>query len=264
MIKKVLTIAGSDSGGCAGIQADIKSISANGGFATSVITAATSQNTLGVTYFENLSLKSIETQIDAVLSDIGTDAIKTGMLASTDIISLVAKMIRKYSLTKYVLDPVMVAASGAVLIEDSAIDTIKKELLPLATVVTPNIAEAEILSGIKINSKEDIKEAAKIIYSYGSESILIKGGHLKSDKAVDILYNGSTYIEYSADWVETTNTHGTGCTYAAAIATYLAKDYTIDTAISAAKIYITEALKFGKNLSIGSGSGPVNHFYNMK
>ncbi len=263
MIKKVLTIAGSDSGGCAGIQADIKSISACGGFATSVITAITSQNTLGVTYIEELSLKSIETQLDAVLSDIGTDAVKTGMVASTDIIKLIAEKITQYKITNYVFDPVMVATSGDTLLKSDAIDSLKKYLLPLSMLITPNIPEAEILSNIKINSDETIKEAAKIIHSQGAKNVLIKGGHTEDKDSTDILYDGVNFKEFKDLRINTKNTHGTGCTYSAAIATYLARTDKLLDAIALAKTYITESLAFGMSMNIGSGSGPVNHFYRL-
>ena len=262
MIKKVLTIAGSDSGGCAGIQADIKSISACGGFATSVITAITSQNTLGVTYIEELSLKSIETQIDAVLSDIGADAVKTGMVASTDIIKLIAEKIAEYKIINYVFDPVMVATSGDTLLKSDATESLKKYLLPLSMLITPNIPEAEILSNIKINSVETIKEAAKIIHSQGAKNVLIKGGHADKDEySTDILYDGKTFKEFKDLRIDTTNTHGTGCTYSAAIATNLAREYNLYDAVSLSKKYITESLKYGVDMDIGAGSGPVNHFY---
>ncbi len=261
MIKKVLTIAGSDSGGCAGIQADIKSISACGGFATSVITAITSQNTLGVTYIEELSLKSIETQLDAVLSDIGTDAVKTGMVASTDIIKLIAEKITEYKITNYVFDPVMVATSGDTLLKSDAIESLKKYLLPLSMLITPNIPEAEILSNITINSDETIKEAAKIIHSQGAKNVLIKGGHADNKYSTDILYDGTTFKEFKDLRIDTKNTHGTGCTYSAAIATNIAREHNLYDAIALSKKYITESLKYGVDMNIGAGSGPVNHFY---
>lgn len=261
MIKKVLTIAGSDSGGCAGIQADIKSISACGGFATSVITAITSQNTLGVTYIEELSLKSIETQLDAVLSDIGADAVKTGMVASTDIIKLIATKIKEYEIINYVFDPVMVATSGDILLKNDAIDSLKKYLLPLSMLITPNIAEAEILSNITINSDKTIKKAAQIIHSHGAKNVLIKGGHTEDRYSTDIFYDGNSFIELKDLRINTKNTHGTGCTYSAAIATYLARTNNLLNAVTLSKTYITESLAFGMDMNIGSGSGPVNHFY---
>ena len=264
-LKRVLTIAGSDSGGGAGIQADIKSISANGCFAASVITAITAQNTLGVNAVEGLSIDIIEGQIDAVLSDIGADSIKIGMLHSAEVVRSVARMLRKYDIRNIVLDPVMVSTSGHKLIEDSAITVLKNDLMPLARVITPNIPEAEILLGEPIEKQGDLPDAARRLSEMYGVSVLLKAGHLVDDTLIDIFYNRETgeTVELSARRVDTRNTHGTGCTLSSALAAQLAKGLPLTEATRAAKHYINQAIVHGTNHVIGQGHGPVHHFYNL-
>ena len=260
---RVLTIAGSDSGGGAGIQADLKSISANGCFAASAITAITAQNTLGVNAVEGLSIDIIEGQIDAVLSDIGADSIKIGMLHSAEVVHCVARMLRKYEMTNVVLDPVMVSTSGHKLIEDSAIEVMKSELMPMARVITPNIPEAEILLGEAITEQGDLPGAARRLAEMYGVSVLLKAGHLVNDELIDIFYNHETdeVVQLSARRVDTCNTHGTGCTLSSAIAAQLAKGLPLTEAVRAAKSYINQAIIHGADRNIGHGHGPVAHFY---
>ena len=262
-LKKVLTIAGSDSGGGAGIQADIKSISANGCFAMSAITAITAQNTLGVNAVEGLSVGIIEGQIDAVLSDIGADSVKIGMLHSKGVVHCVARMLRKYGIKNIVLDPVMVSTSGHRLIEESAIEVLESELIPMARIVTPNIPEAEILLGETISKQDELPEAARRLAERLGVSVLLKAGHLVNDELIDILYNNETgeTIELSAPRVDTPNTHGTGCTLSSAIAAQLAKGLSVTEAVRAAKAYINATIIHGANYTIGHGHGPVAHFF---
>ena len=259
----VLTIAGSDSGGGAGIQADIKSISANGCFATSAITAITAQNTLGVNAVEGLSVDIVEGQIDAVLSDIGADSIKIGMLHSAEVVLAVARMLRKYNVPNVVLDPVMVSTSGHKLIEDSAIEVLCAELIPLARVITPNIPEAEILLGESIVTQEDLPAAARRLAETYGVSVLLKAGHLKNNELIDVFYNRETdeLVELSACRVDTRNTHGTGCTLSSAFAAQLAKGLSLTEAARVAKAYINKAILHGADYKIGHGHGPVSHFY---
>ena len=259
----VLTIAGSDSGGGAGIQADIKSISANGCFATSAITAITAQNTLGVNAVEGLSISIIEGQIEAVLSDIGADSIKIGMLHSIEVVRCVARMLRKYNIKDVVLDPVMVSTSGHKLIEDDAIELMRTELIPLARVITPNIPEAEILLGEPIERQGDLPAAARRLADMYDVSVLLKAGHLVDDELIDIFYNRETgeIIELSACRIDTPNTHGTGCTLSSAFAAQLAKGLSLTEAARAAKAYINAAIIHGASYIIGHGHGPVCHFY---
>ena len=262
---RVLTIAGSDSGGGAGIQADIKSISANGCFATSAITAITAQNTLGVNAVEGLSVDIVEGQIDAVLSDIGADSVKVGMLHSAEVVHCVARMLRKYDVTNIVLDPVMVSTSGHKLIEDSAIEVLRTELIPMTRVITPNIPEAEILLGESIGAQDDLPTAARRLSDKYGVSVLLKAGHLKNDELIDVFYNRETdeLVELSAYRVDTRNTHGTGCTLSSAFAAQLAKGLSLTEAVRAAKAYINDAIIHGANLIIGHGHGPVHHFYKL-
>ena len=259
----VLTIAGSDSGGGAGIQADIKSISANGCFATSAITAITAQNTLGVNAVEGLSIDIIEGQIDAVLSDIGADSVKIGMLHSTEVVRCVARMLRKYAITNVVLDPVMVSTSGHKLIEDSAIEVLKSELIPMVRVITPNIPEAEILLGEPISEQDDLPYAARRMAEMYGVSVLLKAGHLVGNELIDIFYNRETCetVELSARRIDTLNTHGTGCTLSSALAAQLAKRLSLTEAVRIAKTYINNAIIHGAHQNIGHGHGPVAHFY---
>jgi len=254
---KVLTVAGSDSGGGAGIQADLKTISALGGFGMTVITALTAQNTLGVQGVYEIPVDFIEKQFDSVASDIGVDAAKTGMLSSSDIIRAVAGKFRQYGIKKLVVDPVMVAKGGGALLREDARETLIRELLPLALVATPNIPEAEVLAGIRISGVDDMRDAALAIHRLGARHVVIKGGHL-SGEALDLLYDGKTFHPVSSPRVETQHTHGTGCTFASAIAMGLAEGRSVREAVTKAKIYVTEAIRFG--LAIGGGQGPTNHF----
>jgi hydroxymethylpyrimidine/phosphomethylpyrimidine kinase len=261
----VLTIAGSDSGGGAGIQADIKAISAMGCYAASAITAITVQNTVGVQAVHPVPLDILAGQIDAVLSDIGADAIKIGMLHSAEVVNLVAEKIEQYGIKNVVLDPVMVSTSGHRLIEETAIDSLKSRLMPLARVITPNIPEAEILCGKKIASEKEFAEVAKILSLDNTVSVLLKAGHLTGETLVDYFYNaedGSIALLPSKR-VNTRNTHGTGCTLSSAFAAALAKGETLTKAAQSAKQYIQQAIISGAEYQIGKGHGPVNHFWNL-
>ena len=259
----VLTIAGSDSGGGAGIQADIKAISAMGCFASSAITAITAQNTLGVDAVHPVPLDILAAQIDAVLSDIGTDAIKIGMLHSAEVVSLVADKIEQYGITNVVLDPVMVSTSGHKLIEDNAIEIMKNRLIPLARVITPNIPEAEILSGCTITAQQEFPQIATLLSHNNRTSVLLKAGHLNGDTLTDYFYNaedGSMTLLPSKR-VDTRNTHGTGCTLSSALAAALARGESLTEAAISAKRYIEQAIITGAKYDIGHGHGPVNHFF---
>ena len=257
----VLTIAGSDSGGGAGIQADIKTISALGCYAASAITAITVQNTLGVQAVHPVPLDILRGQIDAVLSDIGADAIKIGMLHSSEVVNLVAEMIEKYQIRNIVLDPVMVSTSGHRLIEEDAVEVIKTRLLPLARVITPNIPEAEILAGCKIAGEDEFEAIARRLSDNGNVSVLMKAGHLSGDSLVDYFYNAEddTITRLQSKRVQTKNTHGTGCTLSSAIAASLAKGKNLTDAAISAKRYIEQAIISGAEYEIGKGHGPVNH-----
>ena len=259
MIKQVLTIAGSDSGGGAGIQADLKAMSANGVYAMSVITAITAQNTEEVTDVFDLPLSIVAAQIDAIFDDFDVAAVKTGMLSSTDIIKTVVKLLKPQQVKNLVVDPVMVAKGGQALLKPDAIDTIKKDLFPLALLVTPNVYEAQQLSGIEITSLADARRAAKIIHQFGCANVLIKGGHLPSDRATDLLYDGRFFNIFKGEFIDTPHTHGTGCTFASAIAAHLARGKSVPDAVQTAKTYLTEAIRH--SLAIGHGKGPTNHFY---
>lgn len=254
-MKRILTIAGSDSGGGAGIQADLKAITLLGGYGMSVLTALTAQNTLGVQAIHEIPASFVGEQIDSVLTDIGVDAIKTGMLANTEIIEVVAKKIKQYGVKRVVVDPVMVAKGGDPLLRQEAIDHLIRKLIPLATVVTPNLPEASVLSGMKINSREGMKRAARQIFELGAKNVVVKGGHLKG-MAIDLLYDGKHYFEIEGRRVETKNTHGTGCTFASALATCLAKGESILDSVRHAKTFITLAIQH--SLSLGHGTGPTN------
>lgn len=252
---RALTIAGVDSGGGAGIAADLKTFAALGVHGMSVVTSVTAQNTLTVTAIHDLPTGMVKAQIEAVLEDIGVDAAKTGMLHTPEIIEAVAEEIRKYGFPT-VVDPVMVAKSGATLLEPDAVETLKNRLLPLAKVVTPNIPEAEVLSGLKIKSWREAADAAMKISSYGPAAVVIKGGHLQGDVSVDLLYMDGKLRRFEADRVITDTTHGTGCSFSAAITAELAKGKNILESVESAKRLITDAVMFG--LKIGGGHGPVN------
>jgi hydroxymethylpyrimidine/phosphomethylpyrimidine kinase len=261
-MKQVLTIAGSDSGGGAGIQADIKAMSANGVFAMSAITAITAQNTEEVTDVFELPLSIIAAQIDAVFDDFDVAAVKTGMLSSAEIVKVVAKLLKPQNVTNLAVDPVMIAKSGHRLLKPDAVEALMHELIPLALVVTPNIHEAQQLSGIEIKTLNDARRAAKIIHRLGCRHVLIKGGHLLEEQATDLLYDGRFFELFKSDFIDTPHTHGTGCTFASAIAAHLALGKPLTQAVTAAKAYLTEAIRHG--LSIGHGKGPTDHFYFLK
>ena len=256
-VPTAMTIAGSDSGAGAGIQADLKTFAALGVYGTSVITAITAQNTMGVTGIHEIPVEMVAAQIEAVISDIGADAIKTGMLPSTEIIETVARELNHFRATKLVVDPVMVAKSGDRLLREDAVDALRRSMLPIATVVTPNIPEAETLASMRIESAEDARRAAKKIVGMGAKAVVIKGGHLQGSP-VDILYDGREYREFDAPRIDTRNTHGTGCTFASAIAAGLAKGLDVADAVALAKGYVTEAITH--SLDVGQGHGPLNHF----
>ena len=261
---RVLSIAGSDSGGGAGIQADIKTISAMGCYATSAITAITVQNTLGVQAVHPVPVDILESQIDAVLSDIGTDAIKIGMLHSAEAANIVANMIAKYRINNVVLDPVMVSTSGHRLAEENAITVIKNRLMPLSRVITPNIPEAEILAGCKIEGEKDFEKVARLLSHHSGVSVLLKAGHLDGKYLVDYFYNAenNTITKLPSKRVETPNTHGTGCTLSSALAAAIARGEDLTTAALSAKRYIEQAIISGAEYKIGNGYGPVNHGFN--
>jgi hydroxymethylpyrimidine/phosphomethylpyrimidine kinase len=260
---KVLTIAGSDSGGGAGIQADLKTFSAIGCYGMSVITALTAQNTRGVTAIHAVPPSFAVQQIDAVLSDIGADAVKIGMLYSAELIAAVAEALKKHSARKIVLDPVMVAQSGDKLLQDDAIEAIKTHLMPLSDVVTPNIPEASVLCGRRLKNWSDIEEAAEILARHGSRSILIKGGHGNENDSTDLLFlaRETRFVRLTADRIETDNNHGTGCTLSSAIASYLAKGMNIEEAVQKAKTFMNRAIAAGAAYKVGNGHGPVHHFF---
>ena len=259
-MKKVLTIAGSDSGGGAGIQADLKTFSALGVFGMSAITALTAQNTVGVQGIYEIDPIFVGKQIDSVMSDIGADAWKTGMLANAEIIRIVADRARKYNIEFLVIDPVMIAKGGDPLLKPEANSTLISELIPLAYVLTPNHHEAQAIANIDIKSLEDVREAAKKIHEKGPKHVVIKGGHLPDpENAIDLLYDGNKFIEFHAPRIETKNTHGTGCTFASAIAAELAKGKKIKKAVHIAKAYLTAAIQKADSLNIGHGYGPTDH-----
>ena len=260
----VLTIAGSDCSGGAGIQADIKAISALGGYAASAITAVTVQNTVGVTAVHPVPADIVEGQIRAVLDDIGAKAIKIGMLQSADIVHLIARLIKEYDIRNVVLDPVMVSTSGYRLIEETAISALQTELIPLTRVITPNIPEAEILlDGNAITLQEDMPQAVKALSQRYHTSVLLKAGHLTEDNLVDYFYDAEQdeLTLLPSVRVHTRNTHGTGCTMSSAFATLLAQGNTLQQSAKGAKEYISQAIIAGADYDIGKGHGPVNHFF---
>jgi hydroxymethylpyrimidine/phosphomethylpyrimidine kinase len=255
----VLTIAGSDSGGGAGIQADIKAIQANGAFAMTVLTSITAQNTKEVTTAFDLPLRVIEAQLAAVFDDFDLSAVKTGMLSSKGIVKRVSLLLRQRPVRNLVVDPVMVSKSGYNLLKPDAVALVKSDLLPLAALVTPNIHEAELLSGMKIRNLSDAEEAARKIFAFGCRAVLVKGGHLLEERGCDLLFDGETASVFKGEFIDTPNTHGTGCTYSAAIAAHLARGKPLNRAVQSAKSYVTEAIRHG--LPIGHGQGPTDHFY---
>jgi len=259
-MKTVLTIAGSDSSGGAGIQADLKTFFSRGVYGMSVITALTAQNTVGVQGIFNVPPDFVAEQIDSVMSDIGTDVWKTGMLANQKIINTVVKKVDQYKIKYLVVDPVMIAKGGNRLLEEDASDFLIHKLIPRTYVITPNKFEAEILSGILIKNLADVKKAAYKIHQLGAKNVVIKGGHLDNSLfAIDTLFDGKEYLTYSTKRIITTHTHGTGCTFASVIAAELAKKNNLKKAVSIAKNYIIQAIKTGKKINIGKGFGPLNH-----
>lgn len=256
MLKKILTIAGSDCSGGAGIQADIKTITAHKMYAMSAITALTAQNTRGVYGVLETSSEFVGQQLDCIFKDIFPDAVKIGMVSSVEIIEIISNKLKEYNTKNIVVDPVMFATSGDSLMSKDAMDTLKNKLLPLADVITPNIFEAEGLSGLKIENKEDMLKAAEEISKTMESHILIKGGHL-IDSADDLLYFKGNFIWFNGDRIDNPNNHGTGCTLSSAIACNLGAGLNIEQSIKNAKAYITRALEAG--LDLGSGSGPLNH-----
>ena len=260
-MKTALTIAGSDSCGGAGIQADIKTMMANGVYAMSAITALTAQNTTGVTSILNADSKFLGEELDAVFTDIYPDAVKIGMVSESDLIRIIASKLRQYNAKNIVVDPVMVATSGAKLISDEAVSTLKENLFPLATVLTPNIPEAEVLSEMKISNEEEMIKAAEIISEKYGCAVLCKGGHQIND-ANDLLFKDGTYTWYNGKRINNPNTHGTGCTLSSAIAANLAKGFDLDASVKRAKDYISGALV--AMLDLGKGSGPMNHAFDIQ
>ena len=256
-----LTIAGSDSCGGAGIQADIKTMTANGVYAMSAITALTAQNTTGVSDIYEVSPEFLQAQLKAIFEDITPDAVKIGMVSSSDLIKTIAKSLKEYNGKNIVLDPVMVATSGAKLISDDAISTLKEYLIPLATVITPNIPEAEVLSEMEIHNEEEMIKAAAVISEKYDCAVLCKGGHSIND-ANDLLYRNGEYKWFYGKRINNPNTHGTGCTLSSAITSHLALGYDIAEAVKLSKEYITEAI--AHSFDIGKGVGPVNHFYKFE
>jgi hydroxymethylpyrimidine/phosphomethylpyrimidine kinase len=257
-MKTAMTIAGSDSGGGAGIQADLKTFAAHGVYGTSAITAITAQNTIGVTAVLPLPADIVTAQIEAIAGDIGADAVKTGMLANAAIVEAVAAAIDTLELPRVVVDPVMIAKSGDRLLEEEAVAAIKAELLRRAYVVTPNVREAEVLAGMRVDAPGAAREAARRIRALGPTAVVLKGGHLDGPETVDLLFDGREFIEFRGPRIETRNDHGTGCTFAAAIAANLALGQPLREAVGHAKHYVARAIRHG--LAIGRGHGPLDHF----
>lgn len=257
-MRTVMTIAGSDSSGGAGIQADLKTFAAMGVYGTSAVTAITAQSTLGVHRVQAMAPDLVAAQIDAVMDDIGADAVKTGMLPSAGIVEIVADRVRERSLANLVVDPVIRAGSGEPLLSKEALVTLRDTLLPLALVVTPNLAEAAALTGEEVRDFKGMRAAAAKIAAMGAKNVVVTGGHLEGP-AVDLLFDGSEYHELAAPRVDTANTHGSGCTFAAAIAASLAKGLDVRQAVVTAKAFVTKALQ--QSYAVGKGSGPVHQFF---
>lgn len=257
-----LTIAGSDSGGGAGIQADLKTFSALGVYGASVITAITAQNTQGVRGIQAISPEIVRLQLEAVFDDLTIDAVKTGMLHNTQAVLALADCIDRYAPQHIIVDPVMVSTSGSRLIEEDTVDVIRRKLFSRATLITPNLPEAELLSGLSIRTKEDMEEAARKLLSSGCRAVLIKGGHLEGEQRTDILFPAGGYaVRLTDETVPTFNSHGTGCTLSSAIAAYLTLGNDLESAVRLAKTYISTALREGADIQTGHGHGPVNHFF---
>ena len=261
-MKTVLTIAGSDSGAGAGIQADLKTFAALGVYGTSAITAITAQNTIGITAVSAVPSDIVIAQIEAVAGDIEIHATKTGMLASAAIVEAVGAAIRELDLPMVVVDPVMVAKSGDALVDEDGVRAMRTELLSRALVVTPNIPEAEILSGSRIHSLADARGAARRIHAGAKCAVLVKGGHAAGDQIIDLLFDGDCFTEFPTPRIHTRNTHGTGCTFASALAAHLALGHTLQDATAKAQAYVAGAIRHG--LAIGKGHGPLDHFWQMR
>lgn len=257
----ILSIAGSDSSGGAGIQADLKTITCLGEYGMTAITALTAQNTMGVEGVEAVSVQMVKAQIDAVFQDIRPEAVKLGMIATPDIMEAICEKLKEYKAENIVVDPVMVATSGSSLMENRTVKTLKEKLIPLADIITPNISETEVLSGISISTKEDMVKAAQKITEYYKGAILVKGGHL-TETADDLLYQDGTCTWFSGKRFENANTHGTGCTLSSAIATFLAKGFSMEESVKNAKEYVTDAI--AANLDLGHGRGPLWHNHKIK
>ena len=256
-----LTIAGSDSGAGAGIQADLKTFAANGVFGTCAVTAVTAQNTKSVTAVHPLPADIVIAQIEAVASDIDIHAAKTGMLANAAIVEAVAATVQEMEIPLLVVDPVMVSTSGRRLLDEDALDALVSTLIPRAAVVTPNIPEAQVLTGLRLDRQEDRYEAARQIVGFGAGAVILTGGHLPTDDIVDLLYDGRTFTEFRTQRVQGKHTHGTGCTFSAAIAAMLALGHSLPDAISRAQHYVSGAIRHAPQL--GSGHGPLNHFWSL-
>ena len=259
-IPKAMTIAGSDSGGGAGIQADLKTFAALGVYGASTLTAITAQNTVAVTAVHELPIDLIAAQIDAVIADIGIDAVKTGMLSSAAIVETVAAELQRHAVTNLVVDPVMIAKSGDALLRPEAVNALRSRLLPLAAVVTPNLPEAETLTGLSLTTDANLRRAAAQIVGMGARAVVVKGGH-RDGPAADLFYDGVRFQEFTAPRLDTRNTHGTGCTFAAALAAGLAQGKDLIAAVAQAKDYVTEAIRHAYPL--GQGHGPLHHFYKV-
>lgn len=260
MLKHLLTIAGSDSSGGAGIQADLKTFAAHGTFGMSVITAVTAQNTQGVTLVQDISPEVVKGQIEAVFDDIRVDAVKIGMVSRPETIHTIAETLKKYKPAIVVVDPVMISKSGFPLLQPEACETLIKELLPLATLLTPNLPEAEAIAGMKVTSKKEMRPVAEKLISLGAKAVLVKGGHLE-DTADDLLFDGLEEKWFPGERIATKNTHGTGCTLSSSLAANLALGLKVEEAVKASKAYVTEAIRYG--LEIGGGCGPTHHFVDL-
>ena len=259
-MKTALSIAGSDCSGGAGIQADLKAFSAHGVFGMSVITSVVAENTFRVTGYQNIDPDIIEKQIDDVFEDIWPDAIKIGMLSCRETMLLIARKLKQWKPKNIVIDPVMYAKNGSALMEESSIDVLISEVVPLADIITPNIPEANKMVGMEIKSIADMRQAARLIYSMGCRSVVVKGGHSEGD-AVDILFDGKEFFEFTAARIDTKHTHGTGCTFSSAIASRLALESSLNSAVESAKRYINSAIINSPRL--GKGNGPIHHFYDL-
>lgn len=256
-----LSIAGSDSSGGAGIQADLKTFSSLGVYGMTAITAITAQNSMGVNSVLGVAPEMVSAQIDAIFDDIMVDAVKLGMLFSQEIIDIIADRIEVYKPKNIILDPVMISTSGHRLISEGAIDSLISKLIPLASIVTPNKHEAELLSGITIEEKSDIHKAGNKILATGAKSVLIKGGHFEGEIMTDYLFIGETVLEFSGAFIDTVNTHGTGCTLSSAIAAFLALGLPLRVAVGKAKAYLEKGLTSGASIKVGNGHGPLNHLH---